>query len=122
MTDLLRQGAEWLEQQRAQYMASPVEYRRGVQVIPVQATFGKTRFEVEDSSGATVESQVWDFLILAADLALEPEPGDEIVAPSTGSGQATVYEVMNLSGEGCWRWSDPYRTTLRIHTREMGEA
>ena len=116
MTDLLRQGAEWLEEQRTQHMASPVEYRRGVQVIPVQATFGKTAVEITDTNGATIQSPVWDFLILAADLALEPEPGDEIVA----DGQ--VYEVMNLAGQGCWRWSDPYRTTLRIHTREMGEA
>ena len=89
MADLLRQGSEWLEQMRTAHAASPVEYRRGVQVIPVQATFGKTRFEVEDSSGATVGSHVWDFLILDAGLGLEPEPGDEIVA----DGQ--MYEVMN---------------------------
>ena len=116
MVDLLRQGSEWLEQMRTAHCSSLVEYRRDAQTINVHATFGETRFDVEDSSGATVGSHVWDFLILDAGLGLKPEPGDEIVV----DGQ--VYEVMNLASEGCWRWSDPYRTTLRIHTREMGEA
>jgi hypothetical protein len=30
------------------------------------------------------------------------------------------YEVVNLGGEGCWRWNDPYRQTYRIHTKEIG--
>ena len=116
MTDLLRQGSEWLEQMRTVHAASPVEYRRGVQVIAVQATFGRTQVELADESGLTVQSVIWDFLILADDLGLEPEPGDEIVA----DGQ--IYEVMNLAGQGCWRWSDPYRQTYRIHTRDIGPS
>ena len=65
-------------------------------------------------SGLTINSQVWDFLILAEELGFDPEPGDVIVA------NGRRYEVMNLSGEGCWRWSDPYRQTYRIHTKDIG--
>ncbi|MCD4824644.1 MAG: hypothetical protein K8S55_08555 [Phycisphaerae bacterium] len=28
--------------------------------------------------------------------------------------------AMNFTGQSCWRWSDPYRTTLRIHTKDVG--
>ena len=114
MTDLLRQGSQWLEDMRTAHVSSPVEYRRDAQVLTVNATFGQTSFEVADESGLTVGSHVWDFLILAEELGFDPEPGDVIAA------NGRQYEVMNLSGEGCWRWSDPYRQTYRIHTKDIG--
>ncbi len=114
MSDLLRQGSEWLEQQRTSHCSSPVVYRRELAEYPVNATFGKTDFEIADESGLTIGSHVWDFLILAVDLGIEPESGDVIVT------NGRRFEVMNLSGEGCWRWSDPYRQTYRIHTKDVG--
>jgi hypothetical protein len=119
---LLRDGLAWLEQQRTAHMTSPVEYRRaGQPAKEVQATFGKTDYEVADDYGATIAASAGDFLILAEELGIEPEAGDIIAAPSTSSGQAgRRYEVMNLAGQSCWRWSDPYRTTLRIHTKDVG--
>lgn len=96
-------------------MTSPVEYRRvGQSAIEVQATFGKTDYEVADDHGATIAASMIDFLILAEVLGIEPEAGDVIAANNRR------YEVMNLAGESCWRWSDPYRTTLRIHTKDIG--
>ncbi len=116
MADLLRTGSAWLEQMRTAHCSSPVEYRRGEEATAVDATFGKTEYEVADESGLTIGAQVWDFLILAADLGFEPEPGDLIVA------DGRKYEVMNLGQEGCWRFSDPYRQTYRIHTKDIGSA
>jgi hypothetical protein len=104
-----------LEQMRTAHCFSPVEYRRPPEFWTVQATFGKTGFEVADESGLTINAQVWDFLILADALpGIEPEPGDVIAA------NGRRYEVVNLGGEGCWRWSDPYRETYRIHTKDIG--
>jgi len=115
VADLLRQGAQWLEQMRTAHCSSPVEYRRPPEFWTVQATFGKTGFEVADESGLTIKAQVWDFLILADALpGIEPEPGDVIAV------NRRKYEVVNLGGEGCWRWSDPYRQTYRIHTKDIG--
>ncbi len=117
MNDVLRDGLTWLDTQRASHMASPVEYRRPPDTLAVNATFGKTDYEVSDESGLTVGSHVWDFLITAVEFSpegFEPEPGDVIAA------NGRKYEVMNLGGEGCWRWSDPYRTTMRIHTKDIG--
>ena len=122
MTNLLRQGSQWLDQQRTAHCSSPVTYRRTGQAdASVNATFGRTEYEVEDDFGLRVGAQVTDFLISADVFPFdEPKAGDQIVAPSTGSPQATVYEVMDLAGQGHWRWSDPHRTTMRIHTKEVG--
>ena len=115
MADLFRQGSQWLEQMRTAHCSSPVEYRRPPEAWTVQATFGKTGFEVADEAGLTIHAQVWDFLILADALpGMEPEPGDVIAV------NGRRYEVMNLGGEGCWRWSDSYRQTYRIHTKDIG--
>ena len=116
MGDLLRQGSQWLEQMRTAHCSSPVTYRRPPDEWIVNATFGRTAYEIADESGLTIGGHVWDFLILADDLASgEPRPGDVIVTDNR------QFEVMSL-GEDIrgWRWSDPYRTTYRIHTRDIG--
>ncbi len=114
--NLLEKGSRWLEQMRNDHCSSPVEYRRGETSATVSATSGKTDFELADEYGGKIGSHVIDFLIMADELNLKPEVGDLIVA----NGQK--YEVMNLGGEGCWRWSDPNLITLRIHTKEVGPA
>lgn len=115
MGDLLRDGLNWLEQQRTARMTSTVTYRRAGQAdAEVKATFGKTDYEVADDYGARIRTHVIDFLILADELGFEPQASDVIVA------DGRKYEVMDLAGEGAWRWSDPYRTTFRIHTKDTG--
>jgi len=106
-----------LEQQRTAHCSSQVTYRREATELLVDATFGRTEYEVENERGLRVGAQVMNFLILAEAFSPtfgEPEAGDQIVA------NGVVYEVMNLAGQGHWRWSDPYRTTMRIHTKEVG--
>jgi hypothetical protein len=101
------------------HFISQVTYRREAADIVVNATFGRTEYEVEDECGVRVVEQVTDFLILADELSpmfYEPEAGDQIVA------DGRLHEVLALSGQGHWRWSDPYQTMMRIHTKDMGQA
>lgn len=114
MADLLRQGSAWLEQMRTSHCSSPVEYRRPPQTLIVNATFGRTGRDARGGTGPVIGAHAWDFLILADELGLEPRAGDVIVA------EGRRYEVMDLDEEGCWRWSDPYRQTYRIHTKDIG--
>lgn len=114
MGDLLRVGSDWLERMRTAHCSSPVQYHRDQAVIPINATYGRTDVEVADESGLSIGSFIWDFLVLAVDLGLEPRPGDVIVA------DGRQYEVLSLGPERCWRWSDPYRQTYRIHTKDTG--
>jgi len=117
MTDLLRQSAAWLEQMRTTHCSSPVVYQpvNGDLLPEVSATFGRTNYEITDESGLTIGAQAWDFLVLADDLPIEPRPGDVIVA------DGRKYEVLPLGADvKGWCWSDPYRRTYRIHTKDIG--
>ena len=107
---------------RAKHMTRPVTYQRGTASVEVQATVGRTVFETADDYGVVQHSESRDFLILAADLVLDgaavlPERGDRI--RETASGKVYVYEVMAPGKEPPWRWSDLYRRTLRIHTKQV---
>jgi hypothetical protein len=123
MTNLLQQGSDWLESKRNQYLSQPVVYLRGVSTITVNATLGKTEYEVDDDYGLRVKAEVMDFLILADELVLDgektlPKAGDQI--RMNRGDQIIVFEVMALSGQGCWRYSDSFGKTLRIHTKQIG--
>ncbi|MBI1371821.1 MAG: hypothetical protein GC159_03550 [Phycisphaera sp.] len=117
--NLLRRGSDWLEQMRTAHCSSPVEYRRDPEMpgLIVNATYGRTEVELADEQGLTITTHVWDFLILAEELVgPEPEPGDVIAA------DGRKYEVMALGQDiRGWRWSDPFRQTYRIHTKDTGE-
>jgi hypothetical protein len=116
MGDLLRQGCQWLEQMRTAHCASQVTYRRGTDELSVPATIGKPDGSLEDQYGLRVGATMLDFLISAADLSSafgRPQSGDQIMA------DGRVYEVLDLAGQGCWRWSGVPGITMRIHTKEV---
>jgi hypothetical protein len=118
--DLLDKGSAWLEGQRKKHATREVTYRRGMDAVAVKATIGRTMFEQDDGAGVIVRMQVRDYLIDTADLVLASEPtlpakGDRI--EEIDAGQKHTYEVLPLGGEQHWRYSDPYRRTLRIHTK-----
>ncbi len=55
--------------------------------------------------------------MVLGDAVTLPERGDRI---QETHGTATfTYEVTAPGKEPCWRYSDPYRQTLRIHTRQI---
>jgi len=117
MGDLLRQGCQWLAQMRGAHCASQVTYRRGETELAFNATSGKPDRDVEDQFGVRVGATMVDFLIAAADFEPtfgEPEAGDQIVA------DGRVYEVLDLTGQGHWRWSGVPGSTMRIHTKQVG--
>lgn len=120
MSDLLDKGSAWLESQRKKHATREVTYQRGADSVVVKATIGRTLFEQDDGAGVIVRMQVRDYLIDTADLVLAgeqslPAKGDRI--EEIDAGQKHTYEVLPLGGEQHWRYSDPYRRTLRIHTK-----
>ena len=122
MADLLEQASAWLDGKRKAHLARPVTYCRGEQSVEVAATVGRTVFEIADAYGVVEQSESRDFLIPAADLVLGdavtlPERGDRV--RETQDGKTLVYEVMAPGKEPHYRFSDVYRRTLRIHTRQV---
>ncbi len=122
MADLLRQGATWLDGQRHAHLTQTVRYQRGADFVELAATIGRTEFEQADEYGVLHRIEARDYIIRAADLVLGgetvlPKAGDQICESESGVTQ--VYEVMAPGGEPPWRYSDPYRVALRIHTKHV---
>ena len=122
MTDILQRGSDWLEDQRNTHATRTVTYERGVESVSLAATIGRTIFEVDNGHGVLERIESRDFLVLAVDLVIAgssvlPQRGDRI--RETQGVTTYVYEVMSPGKEPQWRWSDPYRKTLRIHTKQI---
>lgn len=122
MADLLESGAAMVDAVRHAHMTRTVTYQRGAASVSVSATIGRTEFEQADSFGIIHRIESRDFLVRSVDLVLDgsatlPEPGDRIL-DSDGS-HMHIYEVMSPGGEPPFRFSDPYRKALRIHTKHV---
>ncbi len=122
MVDLLEQASNWLEDQRTEHTSRTVTYERGAATVAIQASIGRTIFDVDNGFGVVERTESRDFLVLAADLLLAgvpvlPERGDRV--RETQGTTTYVYEVMAPGKEPHYRYSDPYRKTLRIHTKQV---
>jgi len=122
MTDVLEQGSAWLEDQRNRHMTRMVTYQRGNDLVDVAATIGRTEFEQADDFGVIHKIESRDYLVLTTDLVIAgvqtlPKTGDRI--READGAKTFVYEVMAPGNEPPFRYSDPYRRTLRIHTKHV---
>ena len=124
MPDLLQRGSDWLEDRRTKHATRMVVYQRGAPgvgaSVEVQATIGRTEFDVDNGAGVLLRVESRDYLILTTDLVLDgeqtpPKQGD-FICEHIGE-REYVYEVMAPGGAPHFRFSDPYRRTLRIHTK-----
>ena len=123
MGDLLDRGSAFLEEQRHRHMSRTVVYKRGAEAKELQATIGKTEFEQADEAGLIHRTESRDFLIRTVNLDLGagpilPRAGDQV--RETVGASVFVYEVNAPGGQPPFRYSDPYRRTLRIHTKHIG--
>ena len=120
MSDLFERASSWLEGMRERHASRSVEYSRDGATVAVPATIGRTVFEIAREYGPLEKTESRDFLIAAVALVLNGEPilpaGGDRISERIGD-QLLVYEVMAPGNEPEWRWSDPYRRTLRIHTK-----
>jgi hypothetical protein len=122
VADLLEGASAWLDAQRLKFMSRTVSYCRGKDSADVRATIGKTVFEVDSGYGVLERIESRDYLVPAVDLVLDgettlPARGDRI--KETDGGKVFVYEVMAPGSEPHFIFSDPYRRTLRIHTKHV---
>jgi hypothetical protein len=114
----LRVGASWLDRRRHEKLSEAVTYQRvGGSGFAVNATIGRTSSEQLTEGDLVAGLKVRDYIIRAIDLRVAgtfvaPRRGDLI---TDADGQA--WEVVEIGGEECWRWSTEYKDSVRIHTR-----
>ena len=118
---LLAQGIEMLRSALGGE-GSSIVYRRGSSSITLTAMKGQSEGVAEDSNGVVrMEYSDADFILAASELILggsvvEPQRGDRI------KHAADTFEVFPLAKEKCFRYSDPGKTVLRIHTKLVKKA
>lgn len=124
--NLLQRAAIGLQTLRESHAAVTIEYTRddGSAEISVEltASVGEPPAAVMDASGLVTEYTSRDYLIRASLLVLGgqqvlPQSGDRIV--ETIGSVESEFVVTSQGGEKPWRWSDPARTTLRVHTKQV---
>jgi hypothetical protein len=99
-----------------------VVYSDGTNSVTLNVIPGETTFERETTPGLYTTTHSQDFLILAAELILDgavvlPQMGDTVTA--TIGGSSVTYQVTSPDGDRHYRWSDPYKTVLRVFTMEV---
>lgn len=122
MANLLQQADDWLAGMFQKHASSEVVYRWSGGSVNLQATMGRTRFELHTGDGVLTELESRDFIVVweefRAKVGSEPKPGDRIeeFGPEAGPAEC-VYEVMSPGDGPCWRFSDLHRRLIRIHTK-----
>ena len=121
--DMLEGASAWLDAQRLKFMSRVVGYHRGDDFAQVHAAIGRSVFEVDSGFAVLERVESRDYLVPAAELVLNgettlPARGDRI--KETDGAVVFVYEVMAPGNEPHFVFSDPYRRTLRIHTKFIG--
>lgn len=96
-----------------------IQYKRGAAVTRLTAVPGRTTHEVTTADGAISNIQTADWLVKYSDLNLTPERGRDQVELLNDMGETTAtYVVTHPVGGEPWRWSDQYKTIMRIMTVE----
>lgn len=122
LSDMLQNGLAWLSQQLTAHASRAVIYRRDALSAELRATIGRSLYEQDNGEGVITRSQVRDYLIDTSELMNSvigslPRRGDQIIELENNC--QYTFEVMSLAGEPPWRYSDPFRLKLRIHTRQI---
>lgn len=114
--NMLRRGLAWLADRQMKFSSEPVTYITGSgREFTISAVFGRSDSRKDEYAPFSFDSKMCDFLIRVSDLPDTPQVGDRI---RTRGG---LFEVLD-DGDGCWRWSDPFRTLWRVHTRKISDG
>jgi hypothetical protein len=119
VADLIGNALQWLEGMRHKHATRPVTYIRGLDAINIQATVGRSVFQIVSGEGAAETVERRDYIVRAQDLVFSgvvtlPQVGDR-VREILGD-QVQEYEVVATGQEPHYRKSDPDGLALRIHT------
>ena len=111
---MIRSGIAALRMMEYEVLADEVTYRHDSSVKTIKAIAGRTVFRSTNDCGNWVRTETRDFIIRADQLDAPPERGDVIVF------DGGEFEVLAPNDEPVWRWSDPYHTAYRVHTKHIG--
>lgn len=114
----LRVGAAWLDRKRHEELSEAVTYQRSSgSGFAINATIGRTGSDQLTEGEMVAGIKVRDYIFRAVDLRV----AGTFVAPRRGDlvtdADGQVWEVVEIGGEECWRWSTEYKDSVRVHVR-----
>lgn len=125
MNTLLERGLSMLARTAPKAAGGRIIYSRGDDAVWLDATWGRTEFNVDAGDGSVrVEHSDRDFivdadcLILGGQLA-KPQRGDRITVVNEERGDQDVYEVLAPSGEAVYRPCDSEGRMIRVHGKKL---
>jgi hypothetical protein len=123
MSNMMSAGAAWLALELASNAAVEITYTRGTSSVQLNATAGSYLLKLsEPNGGFRIVHTDRDYVFPAQNLILDgvvtvPQSGDQITEV-TADGVTRTYVVMTYGGgEPLYRYSDPFRTLMRVHTK-----
>lgn len=111
---MLEGAIKALRDAQASQLSKTIIYYHGPDSFEVRAVLGRAIFRTTNDYGAFVRTETRDFIIADGQFSFFPEAGDIIEYNGRN------YEVLAPAGESVWRWSDPYHTAMRVHTKLTG--
>jgi hypothetical protein len=126
--NLLESGAQWLADQMEENVSSEIVYARGSQECTLNASLGRTQFEVTDQAGMLQNVDSHDFILRTSEMFFDDEqfiPKAYDTIRITRGGVTHGYTVVQYGSmidtkEQFYRWCDPFGKQLRVHTRYEG--
>jgi hypothetical protein len=99
-----------------------VSYQVGSLTVAWQVLIGRSSYQASDREGVIEERDCRDFCGIAADLTIAGQPvipqrGHRIIEP-TPAGSDT-YNLLPLESDKPYRYMDPGRLLLRVHTKRI---
>lgn len=124
MSTLLERGLKMLSRSTPGVAGGRIIYQRGTDQIWMEATFGRSEFNVETTEAVWIESSDRDFIVDAESLILggkraTPQRGDRITVVEEEHGDRQVFEVLAPAGAQVYRLCDPQGNLIRIHTKRL---
>lgn len=111
---MIERGLRYLREIQYTSLARVVCYRSlGRTQAELRCTLGKSEYRVPNDYGGWVRVTTQDFIVPHWQFNFMPTKGDIIEFAGR------EYEVLAPNNEPVWRWSDPYHTALRIHTKRI---
>ena len=113
--NMLRNGLGLLADQLVGNASDAVVYNRGSTSLTLSAIRGSSSFEVADDDDiqTTFESRDWIVRAIDFQAMFPPQKYDQIVVGDQ------AYEILSISNAPHYRYSDEYRTMIRIHTKRI---
>jgi hypothetical protein len=113
---MLSDGAAWLHAKRHQKLVEAVQYQRGTNSpVALSATRCRTAGDQMADDQVVIAGQTIDWIFRAEDFEGAGGPFPQARDKITGA-DGSIWEVAEISGEDCWRYSDEYQNAIRVHT------